>query len=171
MHKVVYLSLGSNIGDRAANLNAAIVRLGELGEVAAVSSFYETEPVGPVAQSWFLNCAVKLGTEKMPKQLLAAILKLEQEMGRRRTKNKGPRTIDIDILLFGSSIVDTGALMIPHPAMHERRFVLVPLAEIAADVRHPVFRRTVRELRDALPPGQKVSRQSSVFSPQEKLSG
>ena len=164
MRKSVYLSLGSNIGDRAENLSAAIARLEELGEVAAVSSFYETEPVGPVAQAWFLNCAVKLETDKMPRQLLAAILKLEQEMGRRRTKNKGPRTIDIDILLFGNSVVETEALTIPHPAMHERRFVLAPLAEIAGEVRHPVFRRTVREMRDALPPGQKVSRQSSVVS-------
>jgi len=171
MHKSVYLSLGSNIGDRGANLNTAIARLGELGEVVAVSSFYETEPVGRVAQSWFLNCAVKLDTEKMPKQLLAAILRLEREMGRRRTKVKGPRTIDIDILLFGGSIIEASDLTIPHPAMHERRFVLVPLAEIAAEVRHPVFKRTVRELRDALPLGQKVSRQSSVVGREENRTG
>ena len=107
MHKLAYLSLGSNVGDRAANLNAAIGRLAELGAVAAVSSFYETEPVELTAQPWFLNCAVTLDTEKMPKQLLAGILDIEQQMGRRRTQTKGPRTIDIDILLFGSSIVDT----------------------------------------------------------------
>jgi 2-amino-4-hydroxy-6-hydroxymethyldihydropteridine diphosphokinase len=160
VHKTVYLSLGSNVGDRTANLNAAIARLAVLGKVAAISSYYETEPVELAAQPWFLNCAVKLDTEKMPKQLLSGILDLEQEMGRRRRqeKAKGPRIIDVDILLFGSSIVDTKGLTVPHPAMHQRRFVLEPLAEIAADVRHPVFKRTVRELRDALPTGQTVKR-------------
>lgn len=160
MHKIVYLSLGSNVGDRAANLQEAIRRLGELGEVVAVSAFYETEPVEFTAQPWFLNCAVKLDTEKMPKQLLAGLLDLEQQMGRRRRREqqKGPRTIDIDILLFGSSIIETKGLTVPHPAMHERRFVLEPLAEIAPDVRHPVFKRTIRELRDALPAGQAVGK-------------
>src|SRR5437868_8806987 len=158
MHKLVYLSLGSNLGDLAANLNAAITGLRGLGEIAAVSSFYETEPVELTAQPWFLNCAVKLDTEKMPKQLMSGILDLEKEMGRRRQQNKGPRIIDIGILLFGSSIIETKGLTTPHPAMHRRRFVLEPLAEIAPEVRHPVFKRTVRELRDALPPGQPVRR-------------
>ncbi len=158
MRKLVYLSLGSNVGDRAANLDAAIARLGALGEVVAVSSFYETEPVEVEAHPWFLNCAVKLDTEKMPKQLLAAILDLEQKMGRRRSQKKTPRAIDIDILLFGSSIVEAKGLTIPHPALHQRRFVLEPLAEIAPDLRHPVFKRAIRVLRDALPPGQAVRR-------------
>lgn len=160
MHKVVYLSLGSNVGDRAGNLNAAIDRLGALGEVVAVSSFYETEPVEFTAQPWFLNCAVKLDTEKMPKQLFASILEIERQMGRQRKQKKGPRTIDIDIVLFGNSVIETQGLTIPHVAMHERRFVLEPLAEIAPEVRHPVFKRTVRELRDALPLGQAVRKVS-----------
>lgn len=156
MRKIVYLSLGSNVGDRAANLLSAIERLASLGTVEAVSSFYETEPVEFVAQPWFLNCVVKVDTAKMPKQLLAGILDLERKMGRRRTQKKGPRTIDIDILLFGNSIIETQDLTVPHPAMHERRFVLEPLVEIAPEVRHPAFKRTIRELRDALPPGQVV---------------
>lgn len=156
VHKLVYLSLGSNLGDREGNLKAAITRLGALGSVLAVSAFYETEPVEHTPQPWFLNCAVKLDTEKMPKQLLAGILEIEQAMGRRRLQKKGPRTIDIDILLFGNSVVDTAGLTIPHPALHQRRFVLEPLAEIAPDVRHPVLKQTIRELRDALPPGQAV---------------
>jgi len=160
MHKVVYLSLGSNVGDLAANLREAIDRLGALGQVAAVSSFYETEPVEVTGQSWFLNCAVKLDTEKMPKQLLSGILDLEREMGRKRTQVKGPRNIDIDILLFGTSIIETKGLTIPHPGLHQRRFVLEPLAEIAPEVRHPVFKRSIRELRDALPPGQAVRKVS-----------
>jgi 2-amino-4-hydroxy-6-hydroxymethyldihydropteridine diphosphokinase len=156
VRKVVYLSLGSNVGDRGANLHAAIDHLRALGEVVAVSSFYETEPVELTAQPWFLNCAVKLETEKMPKQLLAAILAIEQKMGRRRTLKKGPRIVDIDILLFGSSVIEMKGLTVPHPAMHQRRFVLEPLTEIAPGLRHPVFKQTVRELRDALPPGQAV---------------
>jgi 2-amino-4-hydroxy-6-hydroxymethyldihydropteridine diphosphokinase len=156
MHKFVYLSLGSNVGDRAANLRTALLRLEAFGKIVAVSSFYETEPVERVAQPWFLNCAVKLDTEKMPRQLLAGVLGLEREMGRRRTQKKGPRNIDIDILLFGNSIVKARGLTIPHPGLHERRFVLEPLVEIAPETRHPVFKRTMRELRDALPPGQAV---------------
>src|SRR5215471_9312795 len=156
MRKTVYLSLGSNLGDRSSNLENAILQLSQLGEVVAVSSFYETEPVEVTSQPWFLNCTVKMETDKMPKQFLKGILDLEREMGRRRTQNKGPRNIDIDILLFGSSIVETKGLTIPHPALHERRFVLEPLVEIAPEVRHPLFKKTVREMRDALPAGQSV---------------
>ena len=141
------------MGDRRANLETAIMRLGELGEVTAVSSFYETEPVEFAGQPWFYNCAVALETARMPRRLLGRILALEQAMGRRRLQPKGPRTIDIDILLFGNSVVDTSELVIPHPVLHERRFVLEPLSEIAGNVRHPVFKRTIRELRDALPHG------------------
>jgi 2-amino-4-hydroxy-6-hydroxymethyldihydropteridine diphosphokinase len=153
---LIYLSLGSNIGNRAENLNAAIDRLRDVGEVVQVSPFYETEPVEFTAQAWFLNCAIALDTENTPQELLASILDIEQRMGRRRAQKKGPRVIDIDILLFGDLIVDEPGLTIPHPAMHERRFVLEPLAAIAPDVRHPMLDRTIRELRDALPPGQTV---------------
>jgi len=162
VHKIVYLSLGSNLGDRAGNLRSAIERLGSLGKVVGLSSFYETEPVEVSEQPWFLNCAVKLDTEKMPRQLLAGVLALEREMGRHRTRYKGPRTIDIDIVLFGNSVVATADLIIPHPAMQERRFVLEPLNEIAPDVRHPKLQRTIRELRDELPPGQVVRRLSNI---------
>jgi len=156
VHTVVYLSLGSNVGDRETNLHSALERLRALGDVVEVSSFYETEPVEFTAQPWFLNCAVKLDTEKTPQQLLAGLLDVEKQMGRKRTQKKGPRTIDIDILLFGSSIIETSGLTVPHPAMHERRFVLEPLVEIASEIRHPGFKRTIRQLRDALPSGQAV---------------
>ncbi len=154
--KLVHLSLGSNLGDREANLRRAIDALGSLGTVVATSSPYETEPVEFTAQPWFLNCTLALETELLPRQLLARVLGIEQQFGRRRTQPKGPRTLDIDILLFGNAVVDTSALVIPHPAMHERRFVLEPLVEIAPDARHPVFKCTVRELREALPPGPAV---------------
>jgi 2-amino-4-hydroxy-6-hydroxymethyldihydropteridine diphosphokinase len=160
MSHLVYLSLGSNVGDCAGNLKMAIDHLRVLGEVAAVSSVYETEPVEFTDQPWFLNCAVALDTEKTPRQLLNGILEIEQRMGRQRTQKKGPRVIDIDILLFGNLIVDDSGLIVPHPAMHERRFVLEPLAEIAPDLRHPILKRTIQELRDALPPGQAVRKTS-----------
>jgi 2-amino-4-hydroxy-6-hydroxymethyldihydropteridine diphosphokinase len=161
VREIVYLSLGSNVGDRAENLNAAIERLRAFGEVVAVSSFYETEPVEFTAQPWFVNCAVAVSTEKAPRELLAGILEIEQKLGRRRGQKKGPRIIDIDVLLFGDAIVEDSGLTIPHPAMHERRFVLEPLAEIAPDVRHPVFKRAIKVLRDALPPGQAVGKASN----------
>lgn len=151
MRKLVYLSLGSNVGDREANLTEAIRRLDALGRVVKASSFYETEPVEFAAQPWFLNCTVVLETEKMPHQLLKGVLGVEQAMGRRRVQKKGPRNIDIDILLLGNSVVNTKDLVIPHPALHERAFVLEPLAEIAPDVRHPVFKKTIQELREVLP--------------------
>jgi 2-amino-4-hydroxy-6-hydroxymethyldihydropteridine diphosphokinase len=153
MKKIVYLGLGSNLKDRKAQIDEAVARLAELGRVLAVSSYYETEPMEVARQPWFLNCAVALETERMPKQLLAAVLEIEQAMGRRRTQPKGPRIIDIDILLFGSSTVETAGLVIPHPRMAERRFVLEPLAEIAPETRHPVLKKTIRELRDGLGKG------------------
>jgi len=158
MSEVAYLSLGSNVGDREKNLRDAIARLETAGCIAAVSSFYETEPVEFTGQAWFLNCALVLATDKTPAQLLAALLAIEQEMGRRRSQEsrKGPRTIDLDILLFGDSVVESPELTIPHPAMHQRRFVLEPLAEIAPEAKHPVLKQTVRELLQALPAGQKV---------------
>lgn len=158
MKKTVYLSLGSNIGEREANLREAIRRLDELGEVTAVSPFYETQPVEFTAQPWFLNIAVELQTELMPRQLLSATLKIEREMGRRRLQPKGPRLIDIDILLFGNAVVDDAKLVIPHAAMHERKFVLAPLVEIAPEVRHPVLKKTARELLQELPKGAPVVR-------------
>ena len=156
MQKRVYLSLGSNIGDRGNHLRDAVTRLESAGHVAAVSSFYETAPVEVTNQPWFLNCVLEVETTSGPKQFLAAIVAIEQEMGRQRTRNKGPRTIDIDILLFGNAVVDSSELTIPHPAMHERRFVLEPLAEIAPEARHPVLKKTVREMLDALPVGPAV---------------
>jgi len=148
--KVAYLSLGSNLGDRRVNLRNAIGRLLELGDVLEVSSVYETEPVDVTDQPWFLNCAVAIRTGLQPRDFLKGILAIETTMGRERTVPKGPRVIDIDILLFGAQTIHTPELSVPHPALGRRRFVLEPLSEIAPEVVHPVLKKTIRELRDAL---------------------
>ena len=159
MQTTAYLSLGSNLNDRIANLNRAISQLGTAGQVLAVSSFYETEPVDFTEQPWFLNFALKMETEKSPQQLMDALLDIEREMGRERTVNeikKGPRIIDIDILLFGDAKIEVPGLSVPHPGLHKRRFVLQPLAEIAPEVRHPSLNRSIQELLEALTDGQIV---------------
>ena len=159
MSHIAYLSLGSNIGDRENHLRDAISRLRKkVGQIAAISSFYETEPVEFAAQSWFLNCVIQVETFKAPAELIKSILDIEREMGRQRTHSKGPRTIDIDIVLFNETILQTPELTIPHPAMTMRRFVLEPLAEIAPEVRHPASGKTAWDLVKELPPGQEVRR-------------
>ena len=156
MPHLAYLSLGSNIGDREVHLREAIRRLESAGKLRFVSSIYETEPVEFTEQPQFLNCAVALETSSTSELLMLQLLTIEKAMGRQRIQKKGPRTIDLDILLFGGEVVDTPGLTIPHPAMQYRRFVLEPLAEIAPDALHPVLKKSVRELLKEVPPGQEV---------------
>ncbi len=145
--KGIYLSLGSNIGESAGNIARAIALLPEHGvRVVGRSSLYETEPVEFLAQAWFLNCVLEVETDLAPVELMQVLLNIERAMGRRRSVPKGPRVIDLDILLFGSRVVREADLQIPHPRMAARRFVLVPLTEIAAGVVHPVLKMTVAEL-------------------------
>lgn len=158
MTEIAYLSLGSNLGNREQNLEEAVRRASTLGRVVAVSSFYETEPVEVTDQPWFLNCVLALETTAEPAQLMRELLRIEHEMGRQRLVKKGPRSIDIDILLFGNAVVNTPDLTIPHPEMTRRRFVLEPLAEIAPDLLHPVSQKTVTLLLAELAPGQRVQK-------------
>jgi 2-amino-4-hydroxy-6-hydroxymethyldihydropteridine diphosphokinase len=145
--KKIYLSLGSNVGDRKENLRAAIAALAGAGvRVTRVSSFYETEPVDFLEQPWFLNCVLEGETELEPLALLRALREIEARMGSKKLIAKGPRLIDMDILLFGHETIDTPELQVPHPRMTQRRFVLVPLAEIAPELRHPSWNASVAEL-------------------------
>jgi 2-amino-4-hydroxy-6-hydroxymethyldihydropteridine diphosphokinase len=146
---LVFLGLGSNLGDRHQALEEALDRLRTGGFVVTRrSSIWETAPVGGPAQGWFLNVVVAGETELSPKELLQACLDTERAMGRVRAERSGPRTIDIDILLFGEESHQEPGLVIPHPRLHERRFVLEPLFEIAPGLRHPGLGLTVAELRE-----------------------
>jgi 2-amino-4-hydroxy-6-hydroxymethyldihydropteridine diphosphokinase len=143
----IYLSLGSNKGDRARYIARAMGALGAHGiKVTRQSSLYETEPVETTSKAWFLNCVMEAKTELLPPQLMHILLDIERSLGRRRRVLRGPRFIDMDILLYGDGVVSAGQLEIPHPRMAQRRFVLVPFAEIAPEARHPVFKKTIAEL-------------------------
>ena len=144
-------NLASDFGDREINLETAIARMGALGRVLAVSPFLDTAPVGEVAQPRFLNAAVLLETELRPEELMRELLAVELGMGRDRSAGaveKGPRVIDLDLLFYENEVRVTPELIVPHPEMHRRRFVLEPLAAIAPELRHPVLGQTVREMLD-----------------------
>ena len=145
--KQVYLAFGSNLGSPVENIRRALATLPDAGvEVRRVSSFYRTEPVELVHQPWFVNCVAEAATDLMPLQLLKAVQRVERALGRRRVVDKGPRTIDIDILLYENVVVQSNSLKIPHEGLSHRRFVLVPLSEIDRNLRHPVTQRTVLEM-------------------------
>ena len=145
--KVVYIALGSNIGDRAENLRQAREQLAAPDlRLLRASSIYETAPRDVKDQPWFLNQVIECETDLFPRQLLARLQKIEKSMGRKRRIAKGPREIDLDILFFGDAVVKAPELEIPHPRIAERRFVLEPLAELAPEKKHPGSRKTVREM-------------------------
>jgi 2-amino-4-hydroxy-6-hydroxymethyldihydropteridine diphosphokinase len=164
--KTVYLSLGSNVGEREGNLRAAIAGLPAAGvRVTRVSAFYETEPVDYLEQGWFLNCVVEGETEVTAEELLRSLREIETRMGSKKLVAKGPRLIDMDILLYGQETIELPDLQVPHPQMHLRRFVLVPLTEIAAEVRHPTLKRAARELLEETKDRSAVRRMGSSEKP------
>jgi 2-amino-4-hydroxy-6-hydroxymethyldihydropteridine diphosphokinase len=145
--KTVYLSLGSNVGGREVNLRAAVAALPAVGvRVTQVSAIYETEPVDYLEQEWFLNCVVEGKTEVTPEKLLRSLREIETRMGSKKLVPKGPRLIDMDILLYGQETIDTPELQVPHPRMHLRQFVLAPLVEIAPNVLHPLLKLTAAQM-------------------------
>jgi 2-amino-4-hydroxy-6-hydroxymethyldihydropteridine diphosphokinase len=148
--KQVFLSLGSNVGDRVGHIHQALQLLARVGiEVKRVSSLYRTEPVDFLPQRWFVNCVAEVATRLMPLQLLKKLQSVERALGRRPGIPKGPRPIDIDILLYENVVVHSAPLTIPHERLSERRFTLIPLWELAPDLRHPVTQRTVAEMLQA----------------------
>jgi 2-amino-4-hydroxy-6-hydroxymethyldihydropteridine diphosphokinase len=165
-----YIGLGSNVGDRAAHLRAALKDLRNLGYISAVSSMWQTAPVGLTAQPPFLNAVVTLTTSLAPEELLKAMLDIELRNGRDRRNSpaKGPRTLDLDLLLMESAgspiILKQPGLHLPHPELHARRFVLAPLAEIAPELRHPIVNSTIAQLLQDLPPqGPNLPENVTVF--------
>lgn len=148
--QTAYIGMGANLDDRAATLREAMHRLGTLGTVTAVSSLYETEPVGFLDQPPFLNAVAAVETGLTPIEIVRGLLAIEDALGRTRSFRNAPRALDMDLLLLGDARLDTEDVVLPHPRMHERAFVLVPLAEIAPDAVHPSLRQQIAALRAAL---------------------
>ena len=154
----VYISAGSNLGDRETNLEFALRELEKSGTVRQVSSCFETEPVGYANQPWFLNLAIELETRLEPTDLLRVCLSIEDSRLRERSFPNAPRTLDLDILLYGDVIVRQEGLVIPHPRRTDRKFVLEPLARIAPDLIHPVFKQSIQSLLEACTDKSQVRR-------------
>lgn len=151
MAEIAYIGIGSNLGDPLENCLTAVRLLDKMQgcRIDGRSGFYRTEPVGVEGQGWYVNAVVSLKTERSPQHLLEGLLALEKRMGRVRKEKWGPRVIDLDLLIHGERVIDEKGLIIPHPRMHERRFVLVPMGDLAPNLLHPVYGKRMIELLDA----------------------
>ena len=159
----VYIALGSNVGDRAKNLREAVRLIGEAGvRVQKSASVYETEPLGYVDQDWFLNSVVEAETESSAMELLHTLRAIEERMGSKKAFVNGPRLIDLDILLYGDDTISQNELQVPHPRMLQRRFVLVPLAEIAPELKHPGWSGTAQQMLEQTPDRGEVRKAAST---------
>lgn len=145
-----YIGIGSNLGDKEKNIKKAIDLVKDKCRILKVSSLYETEPVGYKKQDWFLNCVIKIKTETKPKELFAFLKSIEKKLGRIKIIKNGPRIIDLDVLFYGNKIIKTRNLVVPHPRLHKRAFVLEPLEEICNGLVHPVLKKSIKELKSAL---------------------
>jgi 2-amino-4-hydroxy-6-hydroxymethyldihydropteridine diphosphokinase len=154
---MVFLGLGSNIGNKEEYINKALSFISELYQVKKISHLYLTEPVSTIKQDWFLNRVVEIQTDIDPKKLLFTVKSIEQKLGRTKTVKNGPRTIDIDILFYGDCVLNTKNLIIPHPSIQERLFVLQPMMDINPNLIHPVFKRSIHELYHDHPWTEKVT--------------
>lgn len=154
----VFIGIGSNVGDTVDNCIKAVKEIGlmKCNRMVAVSSLYRAEPIDYIKQDWFVNCVVKIETDLTPYSLLSDLQDVEKRLGRKRDIRHGPRIIDLDILIFNSLIIDDDKLKIPHPRMHERRFVLEPLSEIDENLIHPIIKKSVKMLLNELGREQKV---------------
>ncbi len=146
----VFIGIGSNLGDRLSRCQSAVLQLRKVTTVCHTSSLYETEPMENTQQGWFYNAVVEVATALSPRQMLMHCREIEKGCGRERTTPKGPRTLDLDILFWGQEIIQEADLMVPHPAAHQRRFVLIPLLEIAPEFIHPQFQAPLKTLLDRL---------------------
>lgn len=158
----VFIGIGSNLGNKEENIRKAIELTKEKCKILKISSLYETEPVGYKEQDWFLNCAVEIVTELNPHELLKFLLLIEKILGRIRTIKNSPRTIDLDILFYGDKIINENNLIVPHPRLHERLFVLEPLKEICPHFIHPVFNKSVNELHSLVNKLEVVKLQKTI---------
>lgn len=165
---VAYIGLGANLGDRLATLRAAVEHLARLGRIVTTSSIYQTDPVGYLDQPAFLNAVVAVATTLEPGDLVPALLAIERDLGRVRSFRNAPRALDLDLLLYGEQVVETITVTVPHPRLHERAFVLVPLREIGAEHMHPVLGVTVGTLHDRLGPIEGVRRTPDALIEENK---
>ena len=158
----VYIGIGSNLGDRIANISRAVALFSSYGNIELMSSVYETEPEGLKGQPDFLNCVIKAQIEIDPARLLAVLKKIEKEMGRKRGRRNGPRLIDLDLLFYNNRVIDTPDLTVPHPRLPQRAFVLVPMVEIARGLVHPALHKSMLQLLTELESAGRVDKRQDL---------